>query len=114
MLYLTAQERKVIIFVLCLLFLGLGLDFVKKKINQEDIINYKSLEKELFKKVDINKANFSEFRSIPGVGENLAQRIVDYRRACGQFENIEQLKNVRGIKDKKLKQIKKYITIMKK
>ena len=37
--------------MLCLVILGLGLDFIRKKTNQEDIVNYEKLEKELFKKV---------------------------------------------------------------
>ena len=97
--------------MLCLIFFGIGLDFVKKKTNRNSIINYEEIEDRLFNKADINKATFSELRTIPGLGEDLAQRIVDYRKQYGGFENVEELKNVRGIKEKKLEQVKKYITI---
>ena len=39
---------------------------------------------------------------LSGIGEVLAQRIVDYRDAHGAFTNAEQLKNVEGIGDAKL------------
>jgi len=111
MFYLTSQERKTIVFVLCLLILGIGLDFFKKKTNRTDLINYEVLEDRLFKKVDINKASISELTTIPGVGKKLAYSIVDFRKFNRGFRHIEELKKIRGIKDKKLKQLKKYITL---
>ena len=111
MFYLTTQERKTIVFVLALLILGIGLDFFKKKTNRADLINYKLLEGRLFEKVDINRASFSEITTIPGVGEKLAYSIIAYRKSHGRFKNIEELKRVKGIKDRKLEKLKKYITI---
>lgn len=111
MLYLTSSERKTIIFILSLLILGIGLDFFKKKTNRVNLIDYESLEEKFFDRVDINKANVLELTSIPGVGEKLAQTIVDYRKSQGKFKDIEDLKKVRGIKNKKLEQLRKYIRL---
>jgi len=111
MFYLTTQERKTIIFILALLILGIGLDFFKKKTNRADLINYKLLEGRLFEKVDINRASFSELNTIPGVGEKVAYSIIAYRKSNGGFKNIEELKRIKGIKDRKLEKLKKYITI---
>ncbi|MDD5005075.1 MAG: helix-hairpin-helix domain-containing protein [Candidatus Omnitrophica bacterium] len=108
---LTSQEKKTIIFVLSLCILGIGLDFFRKKADRIDLVNYKALEEQLIKKSDINKAGFSELANIPGVGERLAYSIIDYRKAKGGFKNIEELKEIKGIKDKKLEQLKKYLTL---
>jgi competence ComEA-like helix-hairpin-helix protein len=110
MLYLTSQERKTIVFVLSLLILGIGLDFFKQKTGRANLINFPALEEKMFEKIDINKAGALEFATIPGVGEKLAEAIVEERKIKGDFEDIEDLKRVRGIKNKKLEQLKKYIT----
>jgi len=41
--------------------------------------------------VNINKASAEILTKIPGIGNTLAQRIVEYRRENGYFDNIEQL-----------------------
>jgi competence protein ComEA len=48
-------------------------------------------------KININTAEAWLLESLPGIGETLAQRIVDYRIANGYFQSIEDLKNVRDI-----------------
>jgi len=48
-------------------------------------------------KININTAEAWLLESLPGIGETLAQRIVDYRIAHGYFQRIEDLKNVRDI-----------------
>lgn len=48
--------------------------------------------------VNINTADVETLSSnLDGIGTVLAQRIVDYRAAHGDFESIEDLKNVQGI-----------------
>lgn len=111
MLQLTSQERKVIIFVLCLLILGIGLNFFGKTAKSSPRLDYERLEEQLFKKLDINKATLSELVTIPGVGEKLASDIIDYRKSHAGFETIEELKQIKGIKDKKLEQLRRYITL---
>jgi competence protein ComEA len=52
---------------------------------------------DLPQKININTAEAWLLESLPGIGETLAQRIVDYRIANGYFQSIEDLKNVRDI-----------------
>ena len=111
MFYLTSHERRTIVFVLSLLILGLGLDFYKKKTNRADLVDYQALEEKLFDKVNINQAGALEFSTIPGVGQSLAYSIVEERRLHGKFKYIADLKRVRGIKDRKLQQLRRYIII---
>lgn len=61
--------------------------------------------------IDINRASAEEFMVLPGIGEVLAQRILDYRKEYGPFENAESLMNVEGIGQKRMEQILDLITI---
>lgn len=59
--------------------------------------------------VNINTADEAELMLIPGIGEVTANRIIDYRNSHGSFSQISDIKNVRGIGDKKFEEIKDYI-----
>lgn len=61
-------------------------------------------------KININTADAHTLTMLPGIGEVLAQRIVDYRTQNGPFESVEELKNVSGVGDGKLKAILELIT----
>jgi len=62
-------------------------------------------------KLNLNTATAAELEELPGVGEKLAQRIVDYRTANGDFRTIEELKNVKGIGDGKFSAVADQITV---
>ena len=50
-----------------------------------------------FAKTNINTASARELDALPGIGEALAEKIVEYREANGPFESIEDLVNVSQI-----------------
>ena len=56
--------------------------------------------------VGINSASSEDLIAIPGIGRELANRIIDYRTTVGKFESIDELDNVAGIGNKKLAIIK--------
>lgn len=62
-------------------------------------------------RININKADVSELCELPGVGESLAKKIVDYREENGKFKTTDDLKNVTGIGEKKFESIKEYIVV---
>lgn len=62
-------------------------------------------------KVNINTATVQELDSLKGIGPAIAQRIIDYREAHGSFKNLEDLKKVSGIGDKKFADLKDSICL---
>jgi len=61
--------------------------------------------------VNINTDNPKELESLDGIGESIAQRIIDYRREHGNFEVIEDIMRVSGIGKKKFEAIKDSIYV---
>lgn len=61
--------------------------------------------------IDILHAGKEEFMALPGIGEVLAQRILDYREEIGGFLRLEDLLNVEGIGKKRFEDIYDLITI---
>lgn len=60
--------------------------------------------------LDINSATQSELTALPGIGETLALRILEYRNSHGRFSAPEELLNVPGIGIGKLEAILDLIT----
>ncbi len=56
--------------------------------------------------VNLNSATCKQLEELPGIGEVIAQRIVDYRTEHGAFESIDGLLEVEGIGSKKFESIK--------
>lgn len=49
-------------------------------------------------KVNINTADAGELMTLPGIGKVRAAAIIEYRQREGDFEKIEDIMNVKGIK----------------
>ena len=62
-------------------------------------------------RVDINRAEAWLLQALPGVGEVLAQRIVDYRQQNGPFANTSDLTRVSGLGKDTYNKIKDLITV---
>lgn len=62
-------------------------------------------------RVDINSATIQQLQLLPGIGETIAQRILDYRTENGDFKSIEDLLQVNGIGQAKLEQMRPYIKV---
>ncbi|MCD6568034.1 MAG: helix-hairpin-helix domain-containing protein [Dehalococcoidia bacterium] len=63
-------------------------------------------------KIDINRAEPWLLLALPGIGEELSQRIVDYRSEHGPFERIEELCHVKDIGEATFEKVKDYITVL--
>ena len=61
-------------------------------------------------KVNLNTANERELLNVPGIGPTKVKEIIKYREEKGQFNKVEDLKQVRGIGGKTFEKLKDYFT----
>lgn len=61
--------------------------------------------------ININTAGREALESLPGIGPVYAQRIIDYRRMHGEFRNVEELINIKGIAEKRLDKLKAFVKL---
>ena len=61
--------------------------------------------------ININTATAEALASLPGIGDTLAKRIVDYRAEHGPFSAKEEIQKVSGIGEKTFEEIADRITV---
>ena len=61
--------------------------------------------------VNVNTASATELEVLPGIGEVIAQAIVDHRTENGPFTSVDQLLDVTGIGDATLEDIRELVTV---
>lgn len=127
MISLTRTERFGIIFVVGSLLLGQAVALYKKtaevsyRYRASDsqalaqasqaraVSERRALKTRLVRaRIDPNTASLEELDVLPGIGPELAGRIIEYR-AGEQFFQAEDLLKVKGIGPKKLEKIKRYL-----
>jgi competence protein ComEA len=96
--------KKTFLLSMVLASLGLG----GASLAQQSANNAKA-KQEL--RVDVNHAGAEELAKLPGVGEQVAKRIIAYREANGPFEKTEEIMNVRGIGEKTFLKLEPHIVL---
>jgi competence protein ComEA len=61
--------------------------------------------------LDLNRATDQDFDALPGIGPQLAERIVEYRQSVGAFHSLDELRAVKGIGKKKFERIRPLLTV---
>lgn len=69
----------------------------------------RAIERHAAFQIDMNRAEWAEWAELPGVGEAIARRIVEFRETEGGFVTPEDLMQVKGIGPKTLEQIRPYL-----
>lgn len=61
--------------------------------------------------VNLNSSTAAELETLPGIGEVIAQRIIDYRTQNGPFTTVDDLLEVSGIGDAILGDVRDLVTV---
>jgi competence protein ComEA len=61
--------------------------------------------------LNLNRVSVEDLCLIPGIGEPLAQEMVTHRERRHGFRSVEELKNIKGIGEKKWQALKTYFTV---
>ena len=78
-----------------------------EKSEETDLVNTQA---DTLGKININTASLSLLTELPGIGESIAQRIIDYRTEHGPFTGVTDLLQVDGIGEKRLETIWDLVT----
>ena len=60
--------------------------------------------------LDLNQADLQQLMTLPGIGQTLATRIIDYRNTHGSFTSVAELLNIDGIGEGRLEALLPHIT----
>jgi competence ComEA-like helix-hairpin-helix protein len=62
-------------------------------------------------RININTASAKELEVLPGIGKGLAERIIEHREKYGSFRRAEHLIIVRGISERRFRELRDLITV---
>lgn len=62
-------------------------------------------------RININTASAKELETLPGIGQGLAERIIEHREKFGPFRRPEHLIIVRGISGKRFRTLRELIVV---
>jgi competence ComEA-like helix-hairpin-helix protein len=63
------------------------------------------------KSINLNTAGIKDLVILPGIGEIIAQRIIDLRKKKGRFNSLDELLEVRGIGKTRFSKVEKFLYI---
>ncbi|HYL62448.1 MAG TPA: helix-hairpin-helix domain-containing protein, partial [Candidatus Methylomirabilis sp.] len=61
--------------------------------------------------VNLNTATSDELQLVPGIGPVTAEKILQMRKAYGPFKSVDDLLAIKGIGQKRLEKMRKYLTV---
>jgi len=82
-----------------------------RRVSSEAQVNLGAQESEGVQLVNINTASTGELEKLPGIGKVMAERIVAHREQFGRFRRAEHLLLVRGISDRKFREMRPLIVV---
>lgn len=62
-------------------------------------------------KININTASERRLEQLPGVGKDIAELIVSYRKEVGSFRSVSELKEIPGIGERRLEALRHSATV---
>ncbi|HKW57743.1 MAG TPA: helix-hairpin-helix domain-containing protein [Candidatus Acidoferrum sp.] len=61
--------------------------------------------------MNLNSATSDELQLVPGIGPITAEKILQMRKAYGPFKSVDDLLAIKGIGQKRLDKMRKYLTV---
>lgn len=115
MLVLNKKAKIILAVIIFILIAGAGSlvehferdAFIMEEMATDDNALYKPVgESEKDGLININAASEDDLKTLEGIGESLAARIVEYRSKNGPFVTKEEIMKISGIGAKKFENIK--------
>ena len=88
-----------------------SVNLAMRLIDGEEIVIPTAIQTSKNGKININTADLYNLCKLDGIGEELAERIIEHRATKGEFKSIDELRKVKGINDSKFSEIKNKITV---
>ncbi len=111
MLHFTKQEKQVLLLVVTVFTAGSLTHYVLERWpafkNAVGVVD----STEIYLKLDVNTASLEELVRIPYIGEYTARQIIEYRQEKGLFTSLDEIKLVRGIKEKNFAKFSGFLKI---
>jgi competence ComEA-like helix-hairpin-helix protein len=102
MLNLAKQERQAVLFLTAVALLGVGISFFAKVNARVERFMHSDSH---IAKLDINKAAYEDFLNAKAVSSSLAKKIIEYRSSHKEIASLEELKEIKGIGERRLKRL---------
>lgn len=111
LMQLTKNEFKVLCAVALILFFGSLLQLTFKRYPQ--LLNMVNLIESnyIYSKIDVNLADAEALERLPYIGPYSAQQIVEFRNVHGRFSSLEELKQIRGIRETNYERFVPYLEV---
>jgi competence protein ComEA len=61
--------------------------------------------------VNLNTASRDELLAVPGIGPTKAEAIVEHRKSHGPFKSVDDLKQVKGFREKLVERLRPELTV---
>lgn len=105
MFNLTPEEKKVILFVLAACMLGLGINALTKSLPPAKAV-FAAIPD--LAKINLNKVSLGELLDTRCIPPKLAERIIALRSQKGEFDSLEELREIKGIGENRYEKLKEF------
>ncbi len=99
------NEQIILLLLCCILIVGIVIRYLDSR-DPDSIPNF-----EVQKSAVPVPEEKTEFERLPGIGPQIAARIVAYREQNGAFKRVEEITKVRGIGAKTLERLRPHLTV---
>jgi competence ComEA-like helix-hairpin-helix protein len=108
MFNLTGDERRAILFLAAVICIGIGISFLAKR--SAGVREYLDIDSG-FGKLDLNRVSRDELLRLGIAGAKTCEKIISLRDTKGRLANLEELKEVRGISDKRIEKLREFLYV---